>query len=55
MTGKYLKENTLIVGRESAKIIANFLLEPSINSEKRVDFRRSPEETKKYPRRMKLR
>jgi hypothetical protein len=55
MTGKYLTENCLSVTPEGSEIIADVLLQPSTQSEKRADFRKSPEETKKYLRRMNLR
>ncbi|MBP1908606.1 hypothetical protein [Methanolobus bombayensis] len=56
MTGKYLTEDTLVVTPEGSEIIADVLLaeDSSTKSEKRVDLRRSPEETRKILREMKL-
>ncbi|MDI3485843.1 MAG: hypothetical protein PWQ50_1063 [Methanolobus sp.] len=55
MPGKYLKENTLIVGREGADIIADVMLAEDTSPRIRTGFCKSPEETKKFLRKMNLR
>jgi len=47
MPGKYLEENTLVVDKKGADIIADVMLAEDTSPRIRTGFIKSPEETKK--------